>query len=178
MIFYGKIKEHKEIRNNVLELISTAAATPIKQKDEYFGDDITRSDWGNANDYERPWVQKMLNPFMTEMLSMCNLAGYKDFELFEIWFQQYEKNSKHGWHIHGRNYTGVYYLQFDGTAKTQVWNNEIMNLNCEEGDIVMFPSFMIHRAPPVQNDKTKTIISFNIEFKDIDGKKLAEIDSA
>ena len=53
-----------------------------------------------------------------------------------------------------------------------------MNLNCEEGDIVMFPSFMIHRAPPVQNDKTKTIISFNIEFKDIDGKKLAEIDSA
>ena len=93
-------------------------------------------------------------------------------------FQQYEKNSKHGWHIHGRNYTGVYYLQFDGTAKTQVWNNEIMNLNCEEGDIVMFPSFMIHRAPPVQNDKTKTIISFNIEFKDIDGKKLAEIDSA
>ena len=91
MIFYGKIKEHKEIRNNVLELISTAAATPIKQKDEYFGDDITRSDWGNANDYERPWVQKMLNPFMTEMLSMCNLAGYKDFELFEIWVSTIRK---------------------------------------------------------------------------------------
>ena len=70
MIFYGKIKEHKELRNNLLELISTAPATPIQKKDEYFGDDITISDWGNANDYERPWVQKLLKPFMTEMLSI------------------------------------------------------------------------------------------------------------
>ena len=42
----------------------------------------------------------------------------------------------------------------------------------------MFPSFMIHRAPPVQNDKTKTIVSFNLEFKDIDGSKLEEISRA
>ena len=178
MIFYGKIKEHKEIRNNVLELISTAAATPIRQKDEYFGDDITRSDWGNANDYERPWVKKLLPYFMKEMKTMTNFAGYNDLELFEIWFQQYGKNSTHGWHIHGRNYTGVYYLQFDGSAKTQIWNNEIINLNCEEGDIVMFPSFMIHRAPPVQNDNTKTIISFNIEFLDISSQKMEEINRA
>jgi len=42
----------------------------------------------------------------------------------------------------------------------------------------MFPSFMIHRAPPVQNDNTKTIVSFNLEFKDIDPKKLEEINHA
>ena len=178
MIFYGKIKEHKQIRNNILELIDTAEAQSIKQSNDYYNDDITRSDWANSGDYERPWVKKLLPYFMPEMLKMTNLAGYKDFELFEIWFQQYAQNSTHGWHIHGRSYTGVYYVQFDGTAKTQVWNNEVMNLNCEEGDIVMFPSFMIHRAPPVQNDKTKTIVSFNLEFKDIDGSKLEEISRA
>jgi hypothetical protein len=37
---------------------------------------------------------------------------------------------------------------------------------------------MIHRAPPVQNNNTKTIISFNLEFKDIDKSKLEEITRA
>ena len=45
MIFYGKIKEHKEIRNNLLELIDTADAEPVRQSSEYYNDDITRSDW-------------------------------------------------------------------------------------------------------------------------------------
>jgi len=178
MIYYGKIKQHKEIRNNLLEIIDNAPSHHVQQNDDYYNDNITRSDWSNANDYERPWVKKLLPNFMKELLSITNLAGYRDCELFEIWFQQYGKGSTHGWHIHGRSYTGVYYLQFDGTAKMQVWNNEIINLNFEEGDIVMFPSFMIHRAPPVQNDNTKTIVSFNLEFKDIDPKKLEEINHA
>ena len=57
MIFYGKIKEHKEIRNNLLELIDTADAEPVRQSSEYYNDDITRSDWSIAGNYERPWVK-------------------------------------------------------------------------------------------------------------------------
>ena len=93
---------------------------------------------------------------------MTNLAGYKNFDYLRYGFNNMQQNSTHGWHIHGRNYTGVYYLQFDGSAKTQIWNNEVINLNCEEGDIVMFVIYDTQST--VQNSNTKTIISFNLEI--------------
>jgi hypothetical protein len=41
----------------------------------------------------------------------------------------------------------------------------------------MFPSFFIHRAPPVLTDNKKIIVSFNIEFKDILPSKLKKINA-
>ena len=177
MIFYGKIKKHKEIRNHLLELINTSIAKPLVQHTDYYNDNIKNTDWHNANDMERPWVKKLLPHIMEELLNMTQTAGYNDCELFEIWFQQYGKNSTHGWHIHGRNYTGVYYVEFSGEPKTEIFTNELTEINAEEGDIVMFPSFFIHRAPPVLTDNKKVIVSFNIEFKDILPSKLEKINA-
>jgi ectoine hydroxylase-related dioxygenase (phytanoyl-CoA dioxygenase family) len=86
-----------------------------------------------------------------------------------IWYQQYLKNSTHGWHTHSDNFTGVYYLEMDETApKTQIINsNKILNLNVEEGDFVIFPSYLIHRAPINLSKNRKTIISFNFNVSGI-----------
>ena len=35
----------------------------------------------------------------------------------------------------------------------------------KEGDMVFFPSFIIHRSPRKSNTKNKTIISWNIDFE-------------
>jgi hypothetical protein len=51
-----------------------------------------------------------------------------------------------------------------------------LEINVKEGDIVIFPSIAIHRAPVVKNDLTKTIISFNIEFFDIQPDYMQVID--
>ena len=37
-----------------------------------------------------------------------------------------------------------------------------------EGDIVIFPSFIIHRSPKITEDVEKIIISFNLDFDEID----------
>ncbi len=78
----------------------------------------------------------------------------------------------HGWHTHSDNYTGVYYLELpDETPKTQIVNplnqTEIIDLDIKEGDIVLFPSFIIHRAPINKSNKRKTIISFDINIDKI-----------
>ena len=44
-------------------------------------------------------------------------------------------------------------------------------------DIVIFPSFVIHRASKQKTNDIKLIISFNIEFKDIDPILFNKIDS-
>jgi ectoine hydroxylase-related dioxygenase (phytanoyl-CoA dioxygenase family) len=34
---------------------------------------------------------------------------------------------------------------------------------CREGDVILFPSFVVHRAPSNPSPETKTIISFNFD---------------
>ena len=40
-----------------------------------------------------------------------------------------------------------------------------ITVDAKEGDIVIFPSFINHRAPKMQSDTRKTIISFNLQFE-------------
>jgi len=47
----------------------------------------------------------------------------------------------------------------------------------KEGDIVIFPSFIVHRAPKVLLNIKKTIISFNLQFDFINPDVLPTINS-
>jgi len=63
----------------------------------------------------------------------------------------------------------VYYLELpDNAPKTELIDqyniNKKITVDAKEGDIVIFPSFVIHRAPKMLTDDRKTIISFNLEF--------------
>ena len=48
----------------------------------------------------------------------------------------------------------------------------------DEGDVVMFPSMTPHRAPKVENDIRKTIVSFNFNVLKIHENKLMEFKNA
>ena len=39
--------------------------------------------------------------------------GFEKCIINDLWFQQYNKQGTHGWHVHGHNYTGVYYVNFN-----------------------------------------------------------------
>ena len=70
------------------------------------------------------------------------------------------------------NYTGVYYVQFSNKcAKTQLIDpfsqNKKIEIEAKEGDIVIFPSYVIHRATEQKENLEKIIISFNINFTKI-----------
>ena len=56
-------------------------------------------------------------------------------------------------------------------AKTELIDpfkqNKKIIIDADEGDIVIFPSYVIHRASEQKSDETKIVISFNLEFLDV-----------
>ena len=95
--------------------------------------------------------------------------GYNWFNVVDIWFQQYECESEHDWHLHGNNYTGVYFLDLPEDSPKTMFKDPMdskikKEFDVSEGDILIFPSFIIHKAPKNNSIKTKTIISWNIDL--------------
>jgi len=163
-------KYHSDIKEELLQHIGNAYSDSVNAKDEYYNDEISRLDWSKHLDYDRDWL-KFIVPKLYEHFKECAIdLNYKDSHIKGIWYQQYVKNNIHGWHIHGENYTGVYYLELpDDAPRTELIDQynikRKITVDAKEGDIVIFPSFIIHRAPKMQSDTRKTIISFNLQFE-------------
>jgi len=177
-----EFKEHSNVKDTLVSLIKDAKSEVLNTTNEYYGDNIHRVDWNDNLNYERPWV-KYIKPYIQKQLKKyANYLGYNDVVIKGMWFQQYNTNGKHGWHIHGENYTGVYYVTFNNKCgKTELINplsqDKKFTINAKEGDIVIFPSFVIHRASEQKTNDIKLIISFNIEFKDINPVLFNKIDN-
>jgi len=175
-------KYHNQIKENLLLKINNSYNDNLNVKDQYYGDEIHRLDWSKNLDYSRDWI-KLIKPKLEEHFNECAIdLNYQNCEVKGMWYQQYTQNNTHGWHTHGENYTGVYYLEFPkGSPKTELIDqyniNRKITINAKEGDVVIFPSFIIHRAPKVINDVKKTIISFNLQFNLINEKIFSIIDN-
>ena len=173
---------HKVMKDTLIDKIKKSYNDNLNVKDNYYGDEIHRLDWSKNLDYTREWIQ-LVKPKLQEHFNNCaNDLNYQNCEIKGMWYQQYKKNNTHGWHIHGENYTGVYYLEFPkGSPKTELIDqyniNKKITINAKEGDVIIFPSFIIHRAPIVKKDVKKTIISFNLEFKLINPAIFSTINS-
>ena len=177
-----KFKYHQEIKDDLLKKIDDSYNDNLNVKDDYYGDEIHRLDWSKNLDYNREWI-KLVKPKLEEHFNECaNNLNYQNCEVKGMWYQQYLKNNVHGWHTHGDNYTGVYYLEFPkGSSKTELIDqyniHKKITIDAKEGDIVIFPSFIIHRAPKITNDIRKTIISFNLQFNLVNEKIFSIIDN-
>jgi hypothetical protein len=164
-----KLHHHEELKIKLLSLINNQNSESLEIKDLYYGDKISKLDWNDANNFNRPWVSLLLPKLQSQLNTVCQACGYQTALINELWFQQYTENDSHGWHVHGSNFTGVYYLDMpDGSPTTQLvtplYQNEVITPDIREGYILIFPSFVIHRAPPIQQNLKKTIISFNCDF--------------
>lgn len=165
-------KEHKKIKNKLISLIKETKSDFLEQKDDYYGDLIHRLDWSQSTNNNRKWVKYILPFLQNHFENYAKKLGYEKVDVTNIWFQQYNKNGKHGWHTHAQNYTGVYYIKFSNKdAKTELIDpfsqNKKIIINAKEGDIVIFPSYVIHRATEQKQDSKKIIVSFNINFTKI-----------
>jgi len=162
------LKSHKQIKARLLfDILTTQKYTNVI--DENDNTNITRCDWnGFSRDKDRPWVQTFM-PHLTEHLSRwIELLDYKSFIVRDLWFQQYAAGSEHDWHIHSCNWTGVYFLDMPVDSLKTLFkdpmNPDIINqFEVTEGDILIFPSFVIHKAPINQDVQIKTIISWNMD---------------
>jgi len=138
--------------------------------DSYFTDKISKLDWSKCKDFNREWVQLIKKDLINHCNDCATFLGYQKIILKELWFQQYQKGDTHGWHIHGdSSYAGIYYVEYNKMCgSTQLVHpfdqKKLINLDVEEGDIVLFPSSVIHRATVQKNDLRRTTVAFNINF--------------
>lgn len=176
----SKFKHHNEVKNLLLEHIKNSEYhTVIDPKCET---NISKTDWHISGNFKRLWAEFFMSYAKNSILEIYNNLGYDGYTLHELWFQQYNINSGHGWHTHSSNFTNVYYLEMlDGSPKTKIVNpynqTDIIEVQVEEGDILVFPSFVIHKAPPNLINQQKTIISYNTNAtysNNIYGKGLIE----
>jgi cupin superfamily acireductone dioxygenase involved in methionine salvage len=160
------IKEHKKNKDKLLSLIDGMEKSSI--------DNVSKTDWNLPKETKRQYKDlfyKMIEPYLNEMTDKLK---FKSCKINNIWYQSYEKNSTHEWHVHPEvNYTNVYYLDLpDETIKTQLYDireNKIINIELKEGQLFTFPANILHRSPINTSNNVKTIISFNTNFDDYIG---------
>ena len=66
----------------------------------------------------------------------------------------------------------------EAAPKTQIiepTTSRLITVDAQEGDVVIFPSMFIHRAPTVIWQTRKTIISFNFSCDNVDQQYLQKI---
>ena len=171
-ILRSKLAEHKEIKTELIRLINEAKTKPQKAElDDYYNNHITRHDFDYGDDFDRPWVKYFEKYFRDFLLKAAREMGYGELRIITVWFQQYDKNSCHNWHVHSNNYSGVYYVDMpQGSAPTEFMSypdrKKFINPG-KEGDLIFFPCYIMHRTAPQEVEGRKTIISWNIDFEKI-----------
>ena len=95
-------------------------------------------------------------------------------DLVEMWYQKYYNMVDHKAHCHGfTGWSSIIYVEFDPEIHEstrffspfrQPWDCdvEVFQPKVKEGDMILFPSSLLHEAPLNKSDTRRTIISYNI----------------
>lgn len=175
----SKFNKHKKYKNILLNCFKNIKVN----KDNFNKDNIFKLDFNDCNNPNREWTKLLIPDLLLHFSNCIKHIGYEGLTLRNIWFQQYNKEGYHGWHIHGSNYTGVYYVSFNKNfAKTKIIDptnyKKIYEINAKEGDIILFPAFLIHESSIQKTNELKTIISFNLDFNNFQKKIILNIKNA
>lgn len=158
-VFKFKIDNHKELNENLLSLINLIPHNPYENKKD---STIAHTDWNLPKEVERKYGYlffNKINPYLQELTSNLNCNHCK---VENYWFQQYEKGSSHNWHNHNNcHFAGVYFVECPNNYGTVFKNFEV---DCTEGDLLIFPSFLIHTSKEIVEDIRKTVIAFNFDI--------------
>ncbi len=124
---------------------------------------------GYYYDFNIPKVHRDYGKLMDNILlsyvedTLCDNYGLKREGTNTYWFQQYFQGSDFGWHQHSGHWAMVYYVELpEMTEATEFLNYG--QFNVKEGDIIFFPTFLVHRSPSIKSNQRKTVIASNLDF--------------
>lgn len=114
----------------------------------------------NDPPYKKEW-EKFSKRYIEEFSHMWGVKKYS----YKMWCAQYSLGNEHEWHIHpGSHFAVVYNLELPHNQNsTELWKK---HYPAEEGEMIFFPSFWIHRSAPHLFNQRKTVIAGNLTFMD------------
>ena len=173
-ILKDKFEKHISIKQELTDLILNTKDKGWYNNEGNYNDRLLKTDWPLSSDFKRVWVKFFIEDLSNQLNKFSNYLGYTDVIINKVWYQMYEKNNIHNWHIHADNFTGVYFLKMpedDENNYTEFLSpnnfNSSFKIRVKEGDVIFFPSHLIHRAPALRKDDTKIIISWNLNVSSV-----------
>lgn len=136
----------------------------------------TSDEFDSDRESPRAYVDDFIKLFSDELSAFGMDIKVQHFRIKDIWSVQYQKGDYHVVHTHGiSNFSGVLYFDYDREVHTPTYfvadhinpitgYTDIITEDVDEGEIVIFPSNMLHFTKPNKSDKIRTIVSFDIEL--------------
>ena len=169
-IIVENFDRHFEIKDEILNLLD-------KEKSHYFRnefDSISKTDWYIENNFKKEYWNFIFHNLKKNIENVCLNILHFPIDTFEhpefiknYWFQQYKNGDIHNWHRHfGCSFNVVYFVELPeknlSTEFKSPISEKIHTIEAKEGDILFFPSFLIHRSPLNKTNKRKTVVAFNL----------------
>lgn len=158
LIHIKSVENHEEFKWKILDLIEIYK---IEQ-------DIQPNKAGYYYDFGQKWNRPYKEVFYEATWKIIDdyakSLGCVTDQHDALWFQQYVQGTTFGWHNHNKSVALIYYVELpDEEDKTDFYNFD--SIPVKEGDVIIFPSYLVHRSKPLQTNKRKTIISCNYHLK-------------
>ena len=163
---YPKVKNHNFYKDKILELIDKDNIKIIKDGQECLKTDYHKGDRKYPTPYQK-LVFEALNDYLNDFKSL-------NLRVTRMWYQQSLLGQYHPPHNHGAiGLSCVWYLEFNSKVHTGtdfiapfadfLTGDAIINTALvEEGDFIVFPSYLLHQQNTNVSKERRTIISMNL----------------
>ena len=156
--------KHIQLKKQLLQAFKEQKFPGVKNNNEF----IYKTDWYTEKDVQREYLKIFYDPITEHMSHVFNSIKHDNPIYQTFWVTQYKKNHTFGKHHHRQSsWVSIYYLELPKntpiTHFLNVFNEDVFVPNIVEGDIITVPGFVWHWSPVNISNKTKTVISFNVE---------------
>jgi len=114
--------------------------------------------------------------FKDELNHMKQCFNFNSYLVKEFWFQEQNKDMFHGVHDHGSGISAICYIEYDSETHTATefispfldpfkFTHSNFVPFVKSGDMIFFPSNLLHFTSPNKSKKSRRIMSMNIEVK-------------
>lgn len=164
-IFVSKLHAHAETKSHILNVISNDGFGRISSPQE----EIHKTDYPSTS-HRRVWLDAFYKAVAPCMDDVQSALGLNSWAISEAWYQWYEHGDFHGRHMHpGCSFSGVYFMELpNGSVKTRLYSDSgstVVNMpEISEGEILFFPSAMMHESPRNISGGRKIVVAFNCDF--------------
>lgn len=164
---HGKMKTHAEIKDELLRLIMESPSHSLKDETEI----VSNTDM-NFKDTMRPWMPLFFENIKPYMEEFTKTFMHKGWSIHDTWFFRYKRGEYSQWHVHQHcSWTNVYFVNLpDPKMKTTLLDvktgKDVQVAEVEEGDIISFPSTIIHCSKVNQHEEEKVVVAFNSDIYD------------
>ena len=117
-------------------------------------------DW--AEDELNEFAYKMIKPHKTDLDFKIDIRG--------MWFHQMQQNDYMEWDNHFYSqWAAVYYIELPEPDMATEFihpdtEEEFQPQNIQPGDMVIFPTFLLHRSPYITDTRRKSVIAWGMDI--------------